>query len=464
MRALLLALPLLAACATERPPLGPRAAVPPGFAVPAGGAGVGLRAMAADPALAPLLEAARAGSPDLEAAAQRVLAARAALDGARAARRPSLDGSAGVARRRASLDQLGFEVPPEAFDASQTILSPTLSASWEADLFGRLRAARDGAAARRDAAVADAAGVSLLVETEVARALLAIRAADAGAEAAKRALDARRKLLSIARIRAEAGLVTALDAETIAGDVAAGEAALAALSGDRAAAIAALIPLTGLPRDAVEALVTPARPLPAALEVPAIPSDLLARRPDVAAAWSRLAAADRDAAEAMAARYPRLTLSASLGLLLTPAGPLELGNALAGSLGAAIAGPILDFGRTQAAIAAADARAGEAAARYRLTVLTAFGEVEEALGQAEAARARAVALEAGVRRLARARALAEAQYRGGLVSGTDLAEADRRLADAQQLLIAADRDALDALLRLECAVGGAVPGVEGRAG
>jgi multidrug efflux system outer membrane protein len=388
-----------------------------------------------------------------------VLAARAALAGARAARRPALDGSVGVARQRTALDPLGFDVPPGAFDASQTILSPTLSASWEADLFGRLRAAQDAAAARADAAVADAAGVALLVETEVARALVAIRAADAGAEAARQALEARRALLGIATVRAEAGLVTALDAETIAGDVAAGEAALAAFAGDRAAAVAALIPLTGLPRGAIERLVAPARPLPSGWAVPAIPSDLLARRPDVAAAWSQLAAADRDAAEAMAARYPRLTLTASLGLLMTPAGPFELGNALAGSLGAAIAGPLLDFGRTEAAIAAADARAGEAAARYRLTVLTAFREVEEALAAVDAGQARAAALQRGVERLTRARALADAQYRGGLVSGTDVAEADRRLAEARQLLIAARGDALAAAVRLERAAGGTVPGM-----
>lgn len=456
---------LLAGCAVHRVPDRPAPAPPPGFAPAAAAPATAASAtavpalVARDPAFAPLQAAARAANPDLALAGANLALARARLDGARAAARPQVDGGFRAATRRTASQSLAIDLPPGVqFDNVRAEFTPEIGVGWEVDLWGRLAAARRAAAQRLDAASADAAAVRLLVEAEVALALLRVRAADAQAAAARDALAARRGLLHLATVRAEAGLVTRLDAETIAADVAGAEARLAAIAGQRNAAIAALIPLTGLPEPQLAALLATAAPLPplADWDVPEVPADLLARRPDVAAADARLRAADQDVAVAVASRYPRLTLSASLGLLATPAGAFVLSDALTGVVAGLLSGPIADFGRNAAEVAAANAAVAGAVAAYAGTVLSAFGEVAEAQGSAAAARARAAALATASQRQARARALAEAQYRGGLVSGIDLAESDRRLAEARALEIEAVAEALEAAIRLERASGTAV--------
>jgi multidrug efflux system outer membrane protein len=459
---------LLAGCTVHQVPVRPAPAPPPGFAPapvnspdrPPEASVTPVPALVArDPAFAPLMRAGLEANPDLALAAANLDLARARLEGARAAARPSVDGNFRAATRRTAIQSLAIDLPPGIrFDTVQTQFTPEIGVGWEVDLWGRLRAARRAETERLAAATADAAAVRLLVEAEIALALVRVRAADEQAAAARDALAARQGLLRIAVARAEAGLVTRLDAETIGADVAAAEARLAAIAAARNAAIAALIPLTGLPQPRIEVLLATLVPLVPLADwtVPDVPSDLLTRRPDIAAADARLRAADQDVAFAVASRYPSLTLSAALGLLATPAGAFVLSDALTGLVAGTLSGPIFDFGRNAAEVAAANAAVAGSIAAYSGTVLSAFAEVAEAQGSAAAARNRAAALATASRRQARARTLAEAQYRGGLVSGIDLAESDRRLADARALEIEASAEALEAAIRLERASGTAL--------
>jgi multidrug efflux system outer membrane protein len=450
---------LLSGCAGASLLERPAPALPPGYAVPAvpPQSGAGLAALvAADPAYKALLAAAEAGSPTLEVAAARVLQARAGLKAARAAGAPAIDASANVTRNRASLDQFNFDIPAGAFQRERTTLQPAIEARWELDLFGRLAAGRGAAAARLRAATADAAGTRLALENELARNLAAVRTIDARAGAAADAAASARQLDRLARVRAAAGLASGLDTATTAADVAAADAALAPIRAARAARVAALGRLAALPSGQVEALLQPPQSLAAADQwrIPDVPADLLRRRPDIEAAHARLAAADREVAAALAARFPALTLTGSLGWLTTTVAGLFTGDALAANAGATLAGPLLDFGRTAAEVARSRGAAAEAAGLYRDAVLGALAEVETALAEARGARAQAADLGRSADALARARQLAESQYRAGLTDARTVAEAARRLADARDRRLAADGDALDAALRLELATGG----------
>jgi NodT family efflux transporter outer membrane factor (OMF) lipoprotein len=461
MRVALFAL-ALGGCATAVPDRAPPS-LPAGHQVPLvreSGPALADR-LAGDPAFQPLLAAALAGSPDLETAAARVRQARVGLALARANGRPSLDASLSASRARSSLDQAGFDLPGAGIERDRTSLSVGVEAGWELDLFGRLRAGRAAARARLDAATADAAGTRLSLETDIARQLIAIRALDARRGSAMAALASARDLDRLARVRAEAGLATGLDPATTAADVAGAEAALAPLAAARVQRLTALSRLTGLPADQVSALVAGpvALPAPSLWAIPPVPSDLLRRRPDIAAALADLQAADQDVASALAARYPRLTLTGSLGWLSGALATLLTGDTMTASLGGGLAGPLLDFGRTAATVERQRGVAAEAAGRYRGAVLSALAEVESALADAREARAEAAARARAAEALDIARRLAEVQYRGGLTDARTVSEAARRLADSRDRQLAAEADAIDAALRLALATGdGLAPG------
>jgi NodT family efflux transporter outer membrane factor (OMF) lipoprotein len=452
---------LLAGCATVPPQPAPETLVPAGHAAPevAPSAGPGLRAaLAQDPALEPLLVAARAGSPDLETAAARVLQARAGLRAAGAQLAPSVDASVSATRRRQSQEQFGPNAPPGLILPTLSFYEPSLTVGWEIDLFGRLAASRKAAAARLSAAGADAEAVRLTLETDIARSVVAVRSLDGRIKAANEAVAAARSLDHLARVRAEAGLVTGLDPATTAADVAQAEAALPPLQADRTARIASLSRLTGLSTARVAEILGRDVSLPSASawSLPDIPSGLLQRRPDIRSAQAQLHAADADVAAALAARYPRLTLTGSLGWLSTTIANLFTGDALAATLGGTLSAPLLDFGRTAAEVDRSRAVVAEAAGLYRGAVLQALAEVETELAAARAARAQAADLARTAAALETARRLSDSQYRGGLTDARAVSEAARRLADARDRQIAAEGQALEAALRLEQATGGPV--------
>ncbi|MBS3962424.1 MAG: TolC family protein, partial [Sandarakinorhabdus sp.] len=282
------------------------------------------------------------------------------------------------------------------------------------------------------------------------------------------AAAAARVLERLALVRAEAGLATGLDVATAKADVAAADAGIEPIIAERAARVAALMRLTGLPTDRIAGLLIPVQPLLSAdgWAISQVPANLLQRRPDVAASAARLAAADRDVATAVMARYPNVTLTGTLTWMTSTLSGLFLLEGITGGGGAVLAGPLLDFGRVAAEVERSRGVAAELAGLYRGTVLGALAEVEAALAEAKAARRQAAALGQSAAALDRARALAETAYRGGLTDARAAAEAARRLADARDRQLAAEALALDAALRLELAAGGGlgVPGLADAAG
>lgn len=466
MRRSALALVLLAsasACATPQPRSQAVQTLPAGFHAPAPAglpAAEWWRQRLSDPALARLVEAALVNSPDLAAAAARIDQARAGLKASEAERMPLLSGSASVTYNRGSANEFGFEAPAGGtggpqIDRERVLYRAGIEGSWDADLFGRLRADERAAKARLDAAGFDASAVRLALVTDVARNLVAARSAVARERIARETVETARLGQELAAKRARAGLVAGIDrsrAETLLGETA---AALPPLRAEQAARVAALAALTGLAPAEIEPLVaqsprTPRFGSPAA----GVPSDLLLRRPDISAALARVAAADSATASAIAARYPRLTITGAIGLAAAALGDIFSLDALSASIGPGLAGPILDFGRNRAGADRARAEAREAVAAWRGAVLRAFAEVETSLAAVDARERQRQALLRQLGAAAETVEIARRQYRSGLTDYLGVLDSERAVNRARDQLAAAEAEAADAQLVLFRAIGG----------
>lgn len=451
-----LALALTGCASVDRAPPATAVTLPPAFIL-----GEGERAAAADlAALLPQGDAAFAelnrraleSAPTLGAALARIDAARAGLRGAGASLAPSIDAAGSVSRNEGNAAQFGGAPIP---DTGQTRYSLGLSASWDVDLFGRLPASRDAAAARLDAASADADAVRLSLSSDIAVAVIDWRTLAAREAVARQDAASAAELVDLTGVRARAGLVPGFDlvrAQSLAADAA---ARIEPFAAQRAEVIGRLVRLTALAPAEIVTLLDGSPGAPAtARSLSVVPSALLRSRPDVVAAERRLAAADAEIAAAAADRFPRLSISGTLGLFSLGFSSLFEEEALIGSLGAGLAGPLLDFGRVGARIDARQADARAAFETYRGTVFQALGETEAAMGSIAALDARAATLERQATIDADAAGLARQRYRLGLDPLLTVLDAERTLNASRSNALAARGDAARARVALYRAVGG----------
>lgn len=412
-----------------------------------------------DPAFVALKDRAEDQSPTLEAALARVDGARAGLAAAGAERLPNLNYSGGVSRQRISAAQFGGRGGTgsvTSISPDRTYFNPSLAASWDADIFGQLRANQRAAAARLDAAGADAAAVRLALVTDIATAVADYRTLERRRMIIEQDVTDARSLVSITRVRVNAGVAPGFDlvrAQSLEADAL---SRLAPFDGERAQILGQLATLTAQPVDMVAASLAAQAPAYQVAQAPAldVPSVLLRRRPDVIAAERRLAAADQDIAAAAAARFPRISISGSLGLVALAFGDLFSTDAVVANLGGSVAGPLLDFGRVGAQIRLSQASGAEAFADYRGAVFTALGEVEASIGAIKATDQQVTALEAQARIDADAVALARIRYRNGLDNFLTVIEAQRTANASRSAAESARGDAQRLRIALYRAIGG----------
>lgn len=310
--------------------------------------------------------------------------------------------------------------------------------------------------ARLDAATADAAGVRLALAADIAGSVIDVRAIIARGVVLDRDLTQANDLADLTRARTAAGIAPGFDLLRAQSLALAVRGQIAALSAQRAAAIGRLVTLTATSAQDVEAALTrPAAPAKAVLPLLAVPSTQLRLRPDVVAADQRLRAADHAIAAAAADRFPRLSITAALGLFALAAGDLFSDDAIVGSLGADVAGPLLDFGRVRARIGERQANAREAFALYRQTLFRALGEVESALGSVAAADRREAALTEQARINGDAASLAQDRYSRGLETFLAVIDAQRSANGSQAAAVDAAAISRQARVDLYRAVGGA---------
>ena len=439
MRARALALTLLpltlAACMANPAPeiATPTPAMPQAFFfAPDAGTQASLAALMPgnDPAYRTLSTAALAEAPSLAEAAARIDAARAGARGAGANRLPSITADGNVRQNRINTAQFGQAGQQGFIPEEQTSYGANITASWDPDIFGQLKAQERAAIARIDAASAQAQGVRLALLAEIAASVTDWRVLDARAGAITDDIRAAQQLAALAKVREDAGIAPGFDRVRAEATASSSEVRLAALESERARLIGRLVTLTAQDAAAVRtALARPAPALAPAAAPAGLPSDLLANRPDVAASAANLAASDADLAAAARARFPRITLSGVIGLLAFDPGDFFDTDSIVGTLTGAIAGPLLDFGRVGAGIDAAAADKRAAFAAYRGAVFQALGDAEAAYGLVAAADAEAQASVNERDQLTRAAAIAETRHRAGLASFLEVLEA-RRVADA----------------------------------
>lgn len=329
-----------------------------------------------------------------------------------------------------------------------------LGGSWEPDVWGRLRAGVASARAGAEATAADLASARLSAQGELAANYFAVRALDAQRALLGRTIAGYERELQITTNRFKVGIVARTDvlqAQTQLANARNDELALGRQRAQFEHAIAVLVgkapsEFTLAPLDAWRVTV-PAVPV-------GVPSTLLQRRPDIAAAEREVAAANAEIGIARSAYFPNIGLSASLGTGGSRVSDLFSASGAAWSFGLSAAQAIFNAGATRAGVAGSEARHQAAVARYRQTVLNAFADVEDQLTAV-----RVLEQQQALRRVASEAADKVEQqilnrYRAGQVSYSEVVQAQATALNARRSLVQVQADRQAAAVALIQALGG----------
>ena len=391
---------------------------------------------------------------DLRAAAARVAEAEAEVVMAGADGMPSLQ--AGVSRTRQKQNFVGFPIPGfegQVLSRTFTSTGASLDASWEPDLWGRVKAGKLAERATLEAREADVEGAKLSLSGQVAKAWFAAVEARRQAGLARASLASYRTSAVRVRERFEAGLRPSLDLRLALTEVDRAEALVGQRVEQQRRAVRQLEILTGQYPSGEYAL---GEDLPGApAEIPAgLPAELVHRRPDLASAERELLAADARIVESRADLRPRFPLTASGGTTSDSLRDLVSRDFSAWNFVASFAQPIFNRGRLKAAVRRDQARARESAAQYESAILAAYGEVESALAADGALAGRMKALESATRQSQTAKEEAERRYRAGLTDIITVLSAQRTALDSESQLLNVHRLRLDNRVDLHLALGG----------
>lgn len=395
-----------------------------------------------DPVLTGLVERALANNVDLAVAATRIAEARANERLARAALGPTLTASGSVTESRTTTS------PGSGANALSG--QPALQAAYEVDLFGRL--ATLDRAARADLLATQAARdtTALAVAATTASGYITLRALDLRLQTTRDTLVARDEALRLAQRRALTGYTSLLELRQAEAEYQAAAQLVPQVELSISRQENALRVLTGdVPGPVARGRTLAQLTLPA---IPsALPSDLLRRRPDLAAAEYRLASADLGLSAARALFLPRINLAGSAGLALSTLLPDPV---TLFSIGGSVLAPIFDGGRIRAGAEGAAARRDAAAFAYRGAALVAFREVDDSLAGVRRANEQVGDVELQREAVAEALVLARNRYRAGYASYIEQLDAQRGLLTADLALIQARTDRLTAFVTLYQALGG----------
>ncbi len=370
---------------------------------------------------------------------------------------PSLDAGAGATRNwrgSSARSSSSSSSSSSSRSSNSTTLSADLSASYQLDLFGANRAALTSANASAAFSRFDRETVALTVVSSVATTYFQTLEFRNRITVAQRNLANAEEVLNVVDARVRNGAASSLDLAQQRATVATQRAAIPPLETQARQSENALAILLGEAPAALavagNGIMAVAPPEPAA----GLPSELLARRPDIQAAEANLIAANADIGAARAAFYPAITLTGSQGYESSAlANLISASNAIT-TLAASLVQPIFEGGKLEGNLDLARARYQELAATYRNTVLTAFGDVENALvavrQTAEQERLqRQVVTEART-----AYQLADARYRSGAVDLLTVLDAQRTLFQAEDQLVQVRFSRLEATIAMYKALGG----------
>jgi NodT family efflux transporter outer membrane factor (OMF) lipoprotein len=328
-----------------------------------------------------------------------------------------------------------------------------IGASWEVDLWGRIARTLEANEANALASAADLAAARLSARAALAQAYFQMRVAERRAQLLADTVEANRRALLIAENRYAVGVVPRSDVIQAQSKLASVQAQLIDTQIPREQLQHAIALLIGRPPAALEMVPAPLPPLPAAIPL-ALPSTLLERRPDIAAAERRVAAANALVGVATAAWFPSLTLSGAAGFRSTDLSNWITAPARYWSLGPSFALTLFDAGRRSAVIEQNAAIYDQRVAQYRQTVLTALVEVEDNLVALRVLADEAAAQGRAVELARQTLQITLNQYKVGLVGFNNVVIAQTSLLSAEQAALSALGRQFDASVVLVRALGG----------
>jgi NodT family efflux transporter outer membrane factor (OMF) lipoprotein len=445
-----------------------------------------------DPVLDRLIAMAIAGNLDFQQVVLRVVEARQNVAAARAAGLPSLNGAASINHEQlgfagilksqgaySGLNALADKSGPLNGDLSGnttvgtylseggatflnkatqplTLFQYGLDASWELDLFGRVRRSVEQAKAQTTAQLEATNDALIMLESEVAEAYMQLRGAQALTASQLANVRTAQDSLSLTQTRQQQGLATGLDVEQARTQLAETQRQLPGYENQQFQAMNQLSVLVGQPPGTLDAMLSPTAPLPAVPAVVAIgvPSTLARRRPDIREAEAQLHAATANVGIAVAGFYPDVTLTGSLGLRAIDASYLANWASHFYTLGPSLSLPIFQGGRLTASLRLARAQQVASALHYRGTVLNALREVEDGLVAYRTDRAARDRLLEEVKSAEITLSLARARYTNGVADFIQVLDSERTLITARQQLVQTDVTLTNDVVALYRALGG----------
>lgn len=391
---------------------------------------------------------------DIQVAAARVLEMRAQAGITGADLYPTV--TAHVMESRTENTMLGSVPRPASVPRTTNFSHTSLDASYELDLWGKLRRASE--AARADLLSAESARetVRLSLTTQVAQQYFALVALDAQEAALQRLLASRQERIGLNRKQLEVGVISEYDLHQAEADVATVQSQLASVSLARNRQETTLTLLLGRsPRDVMTASVSRGSPaLPVTTVPDGLPSEMLLRRPDLKDAEQRLVALNARIGVARAQYFPSLSLTGYVGGESVAFSDLFTGPARIFQFAGNITQPIFNAGRIGYMVDAAEARRDQALIQYKQAVANAFGDVRNALSAQASAQQVMTYESTRSDALGAAHKQAELRYKAGIASRLELLDIERNYLQAQLNRLDAERAQRSAVADLFKALGG----------
>ncbi len=404
-----------------------------------------------DPALNALIETALNENRDIQAAAARVDQFIGGLQTTRAQFFPQIGYNADVGRHRAT--ERGLVTVPPGSDPYFSLYRGALNASWQIDLFGRIRRQSEAAQAQILASEQGRRGVILSVVTSVAASYIGLRALDRQLEIARASAANYAETLRIIELRYQWGVVSQTELSQVVSQY---QLALATIPGIEQQIVAQenlISILLGRNPDAIprgnniDELIAPTVP-------PDLPSTLLERRPDILEAEQNLVATNANVGVAKSLYYPTITLTGLLGSASTAFGNFLTGPASTWTVAAGLVGPIFTFGAITGQVRTAEAAQREAIAFYQATILNAFRETNDALIGAVKKREEAEAQAKRVMALKEYARLSWAKFDNGYASYLEVLYAENLLFEVELAAVRSKADRYTELVNVYKATGG----------
>jgi len=407
-----------------------------------------------DATLAQLQSRAQVGNLDLQMASERIEQSRAQLGITSSQLQPSV--GAYTSYTREALSENGKFAALGAPSDATNFWQLGFDASWEIDLWGRARRAREGAAATLEATVYDREAARVALSAEVARTYLQLRGTQAQLAIARQNLAVAERTLGLAQSRERNGVATHFETATARAQLATIKALLPELGQRRNAQMNALALLLGEQPRTLDAQLGPAMPLPTLpSRIPVgVSSDLARRRPDILRAEARLHAATADIGVAKADFYPRIGLKGRIGVEAFNSGDLSSWDSRTFSIGPTVYLPIFQGGRLTQRLELNESRQKSAALAYRKTVLRAWHEVDNALDAWAAQQRQHDELQTSFEQNKQALHAAERGYQQGAADYLSVLTAQLNVLASQTRLNASTTDATLTVVNLYKSLGG----------